>query len=305
MSYTFLVNARSDTPCLAIFHSRDEWSQEAITLVAVSGGEATATELLATASAQGGLPDRTNLDGFQIDGQPVSREAYEARRAAAVEGAVEVDRDFGAFPATREQLDLLFAALAGEDGDYVLPSSDAAFLTPEDLSGLTPSRLRLARNEIYARHGRIFQAQDLRDHFEVQPWYLGLYPADTFDTLGGGVFNRYELANLALILSAEGGSEAEAPAAAKTGPALSEEEARALAAAHWDFDEDGENIDPETGYPISLISDGLQGAEDGAYYVFRLAWLVDGSHWSTLDWAYVDAQSGGISPTAPEGWPQS
>lgn len=210
VSYTFLVNARSDTPCLVLFHTRDEWSQEAITLVEVSGGQAVTTELFASASRQGDLPDRAALDAFQIDGQPVSREEYEARRAAALEGAVEIDRDFGAFPATREQLDLLFATLAGEDGDYVLPNSDAAFLTAGDLAGLTPEALRLARNEIYARHGRSFQAQDLRDYFGSKDWYAPVYTPEEFDAQAAQLLNRYETANLQLIRSLETGSTAPA-----------------------------------------------------------------------------------------------
>ena len=31
--------------------------------------------------------------------------------------------------------------------------------------------LELMRNEIYARHGWVFNRQDLRRYFESQPWY--------------------------------------------------------------------------------------------------------------------------------------
>ncbi|HMD68349.1 MAG TPA: YARHG domain-containing protein, partial [Chitinivibrionales bacterium] len=33
------------------------------------------------------------------------------------------------------------------------------------------SELRLLRNEIYARHGRIFESKDLQDHFRQCVWY--------------------------------------------------------------------------------------------------------------------------------------
>ena len=36
---------------------------------------------------------------------------------------------------------------------------------------LTKSELRLARNSIYARHGRIFSSPDLRDYFDAKEWY--------------------------------------------------------------------------------------------------------------------------------------
>ena len=39
------------------------------------------------------------------------------------------------------------------------------------LSQFAKPQLRLLRNEILARHGWKFQSQDLRDHFETQPWY--------------------------------------------------------------------------------------------------------------------------------------
>ncbi len=43
---------------------------------------------------------------------------------------------------------------------------------PEDALGeLFTEDLRVLRNEIYARHGRIFKDQELQKYFETQPWY--------------------------------------------------------------------------------------------------------------------------------------
>jgi serine/threonine protein kinase/ketosteroid isomerase-like protein len=44
-------------------------------------------------------------------------------------------------------------------------------LTGEDLSGLTPAQLRLLRNTVYARYGRVFQAGELQQYFQSRPWY--------------------------------------------------------------------------------------------------------------------------------------
>lgn len=44
-------------------------------------------------------------------------------------------------------------------------------ISPEMLRGLSLNELRLLRNEIYARHGRQFQAPWLSQHFFSQPWY--------------------------------------------------------------------------------------------------------------------------------------
>src|SRR4029077_1449748 len=39
------------------------------------------------------------------------------------------------------------------------------------LKGLSLHELRLLRNEVYARHGRIFKAIWLQQYFDTQPWY--------------------------------------------------------------------------------------------------------------------------------------
>ncbi len=44
-------------------------------------------------------------------------------------------------------------------------------ITEELLSGLFTEDLRLLRNEIYARHGRIFKTKDLNEYFVQQSWY--------------------------------------------------------------------------------------------------------------------------------------
>ena len=57
------------------------------------------------------------------------------------------------------------------DAEYILPKSDKEKLTRADLEGLTKEQLRLARNEIYARHGMIFGVDDLDKYFATKSWY--------------------------------------------------------------------------------------------------------------------------------------
>lgn len=57
------------------------------------------------------------------------------------------------------------------DAEYILPKSDKEKLTRADLEGLTKEQLRLARNEIYARHGMIFGVSDLDNYFATKSWY--------------------------------------------------------------------------------------------------------------------------------------
>ena len=56
-------------------------------------------------------------------------------------------------------------------GSYILSASSSRRLTADDLAGLSNWQLTLARNEIYARHGRPFDKPAIRRYFEGQGWY--------------------------------------------------------------------------------------------------------------------------------------
>lgn len=80
--------------------------------------------------------------------------------------------------------------------DYILPDSSSRQLTYEDVKYLSGNELLLARNEIYARHGRIFEDADIRTYFESQPWYSGtIEPANFSDSL----LSELEKSNVAFI----------------------------------------------------------------------------------------------------------
>lgn len=85
--------------------------------------------------------------------------------------------------------------------DYILPYSDSAYLTEEDLDGLTKDELRLACNELYARHGRKFKDADYQAYFNSKSWYHGTVDPEDFDDTA--VFNQYELANRDFIIAYE------------------------------------------------------------------------------------------------------
>jgi hypothetical protein len=53
----------------------------------------------------------------------------------------------------------------------MLPASDDRLLVESDLVGMTSAELRVARNEIFARHGYAFNSTDLQAHFSQYPWY--------------------------------------------------------------------------------------------------------------------------------------
>ncbi|WP_455139912.1 YARHG domain-containing protein [Thermophilibacter sp.] len=86
-------------------------------------------------------------------------------------------------------------------GTYVLPDSSTRLYSADELSGLSNWQLYVARNEIYARHGRMFQRQDLQDYFNAQSWYTPLYSPEQFDSMG--LLSSTEQQNAATILSVE------------------------------------------------------------------------------------------------------
>ena len=86
--------------------------------------------------------------------------------------------------------------------DYLLPHAGEHVYTQEELSGMTAEELRLARNEIYARHGRRFKSDDLNRYFSGKSWYQGTTDPDSFDS---GILNQNERDNLRMLQKAEEG----------------------------------------------------------------------------------------------------
>ena len=87
--------------------------------------------------------------------------------------------------------------------DYIFPESSTGYLTGGDLLEADPSMLRLARNEIYARHGRKFVTERIAGYFNSKSWYQGTIDPETFDAQQDSVFNEYETANIQKIVEWE------------------------------------------------------------------------------------------------------
>ena len=84
---------------------------------------------------------------------------------------------------------------------YILPNSSTEYLTWEDYAALSRWELVLARNEIFARHGRRFQNQDIQAYFDSCSWYEGTIAPEDFDT---SVMNDVEVQNVWTLKAAEG-----------------------------------------------------------------------------------------------------
>lgn len=93
---------------------------------------------------------------------------------------------------------------SSEDGmsvdDYIIPNSSTQLLSFSDLKGLSEEECRLARNEIYARHGRKFSDEELQAYFNSKDWYQGTIEPDDFKE---SMLNEIETANRDTIVEYE------------------------------------------------------------------------------------------------------
>ena len=87
-------------------------------------------------------------------------EKYDAKKLSTIE---------------RKNLDILAGAQKKQRNVAILPGDMELFqnkaISERMLNGLSLHELRLLRNEIYARHGRMFRAEWLQQYFFFQPWY--------------------------------------------------------------------------------------------------------------------------------------
>lgn len=84
--------------------------------------------------------------------------------------------------------------------EYVLPGSDSRYIDVNEINHMSKGELRFARNEIFARHGRQFKSEDLKQYFSSKSWYHGNLSQEQFDE---SVLNELEKTNLDLIKSME------------------------------------------------------------------------------------------------------
>ena len=88
-------------------------------------------------------------------------EKYDSKKLTAIE---------------RKNLEMLSTSEKKQRRVALLPGDMEFFenrtISEQMLQGLSLHELRLLRNEIYARHGRMFRAEWLQQYFYQQPWYI-------------------------------------------------------------------------------------------------------------------------------------
>lgn len=151
--------------------------------------------------------------------------------------------------------------------NYVLPESATHLYSEAEVSGLSEWDLSIARNEIYARHGRGFADQELAAYFAGQSWYRQQYTPEQFDALSPSPLNDVERANAALLLKVEkdkkyGGASSSAPAG------LSDAAVQAARRA-LGIPDSLDGVTPEVG--------GASWWEGGGMYLYPVAFYRNGA----------------------------
>ncbi|MCR5160903.1 MAG: YARHG domain-containing protein [Lachnospiraceae bacterium] len=85
---------------------------------------------------------------------------------------------------------------ASEQGISILPDSSRIYYQFSDIEDMPVQVVCYAKNEIYARNGRMFVSEELRNYFLQQAWYRPAIPADEF---ANDRLNAYEQANVDLL----------------------------------------------------------------------------------------------------------
>lgn len=89
---------------------------------------------------------------------------------------------------------------AEEESEYILPQSSSALLTNADVEGLSLQEINYAKNEVYARHGRKFQSQELQNYFNSKSWYSGTIEPAAF---GENLLSDVERKNVEFLKNIE------------------------------------------------------------------------------------------------------
>lgn len=83
------------------------------------------------------------------------------------------------------------------------PETDKKAADPEAVSEWNQTDISIARNEIYARHGRIFEDPFLNAVFRVKTWYQPEYDGAEFSAIESSVLNKNEKDNLKFLIQKE------------------------------------------------------------------------------------------------------
>lgn len=90
-----------------------------------------------------------------------------------------------------------------EYDEYMVWGTDSGYFSKEYFEQLSDYELRIARNEILARHGRAFKDEELQEYFNNKSWYTPIYSPEEFDSNMESMLNGWEKANIEVIKEVE------------------------------------------------------------------------------------------------------
>ena len=88
------------------------------------------------------------------------------------------------------------------DNTYYLSDTSSRYYSRSEVENLSNYDLYYARNEIYARHGRMFNNADLQAYFNSKSWYNPIYTPAQFDSMATPL-SDVEQKNAKLMLEVE------------------------------------------------------------------------------------------------------
>ncbi|WP_308578965.1 YARHG domain-containing protein [uncultured Oribacterium sp.] len=91
------------------------------------------------------------------------------------------------------------AGTATNASEFIFPYANERLIARGEYGSLDAATLRLAINEIYARHGRQYDTQDLNAYFSSKSWYRPQYSKSEYDKIESQVLNSYERENIKIL----------------------------------------------------------------------------------------------------------
>lgn len=138
---------------------------------------------------------------------------YYLMQPTDVTGYMDDEQIFGEFSSLVEDVTMMAMSIEVnvenchyDAGQYKIPVSNLLSLEEEDLINMSDNELWIARNEIFARHGRIFRNEYLQSYFDSCSWYQ-----PTTDAVDESALSEIEKDNLDLIIAMEERFAAEHP----------------------------------------------------------------------------------------------
>ncbi|WP_051656449.1 protein kinase domain-containing protein [Butyrivibrio sp. AE3004] len=143
--------------------------------------------------------DKATAEVMQED-NPVTEEVAQQNSEVTEEVATETEEVSDEF---YDESDEAAEEISSIEDEYILYEADSRIYPKSLFESMTDEELRLARNEIYARHGRTFNSEDLQEYFNSKSWYRPEYTPEEFDSMQEYIFNDYEKANRNMIKEVE------------------------------------------------------------------------------------------------------